>query len=132
MSNRVYYDRHYELTTTLLKDCDRWIQRIVERREKGRFVDDNEQTVMFDLLLESNSEKGFKRLSREQLVDDAFIFVFAGTDTTAYALSCATFYILYTPGVLAKLREELMRVPTREKGKFEWKDVQNLPYMVSP
>ena len=59
------------------------------------------------------------------------MYVTAGIDTTAYALSVATFYILHTPGVLLKLREELLRVPTSEEGRFEWKNVQNLPYMVS-
>lgn len=103
----------------------------MERREKGRYTDDNDRTVMFDLLLESNSEKDFQRLSLEQLIDEALIFITAGTDTTAYALSCATFRILHTPGVLAKLQEELGRVPLGKEGRFEWKYVQNLPYMVS-
>ncbi|KAF6227938.1 hypothetical protein HO133_007666 [Letharia lupina] len=113
------------------KDCGHWIEKIMERREKGRYTDDNDRTVMFDLLLESNSEKDFQRLSLEQLIDEALIFITAGTDTTAYALSCATFRILHTPGVLAKLQEELGRVPLGKEGRFEWKYVQNLPYMTA-
>ena len=85
--------------------------------------------VMFDLLLEPD-ERGVRRQSREQLIDEAFLFITARVDTTAYTISCATFYILRTPGVLAKLREELLRVPVTEEGMFEWKHVQNLPYMV--
>lgn len=130
MSNRVSYDGKSELTIALCKDCGHWIQRIIERREKGKFTDDNDRTVMFDLLLESNGQKGFQHLSREQLIDEALVFVIAGTDTTGLTLSAATFYILHTPGVLAKLREELLRVPGSEEGRFEWKEVQNLPYMV--
>ena len=131
MSNQICCDRKYELTVISYKDCRYWIQKIIDRREKGIYTDDNDRAVMFDLLLESNDQKGFQRLSMEQLIDEALIFVSAGTDTTAYALSCATFYILHTPGVMSKLREELLRVPIREEGRFMWRDVQNLPYMVS-
>ena len=101
----------------------------MERREQGRFTDDDGRTVMFDLMLESNNKK--ERLDMEQLIDEAFIFVAAGIDTTGYTLSCATFYILHTSEVMAKLREELLQVSTREDGRFEWKNVQNLPYLVS-
>lgn len=131
MSNRVCYNRKSELTTALYKDCSHWIQTIIKRREKGKFTDEKGRTVMLDLLLESNGEKGFQQLSREQLIDEALVFVAAGTDSTSYTLACATFYILHTPGVIAKLREELLRVPVREEGRYDWKDVQNLPYMVS-
>ena len=131
MPTRIRCDRKYELTVVPCKDCGHWIQKIIDRREKWRYTDDNDRTIMFDLLLESNVQKGFQRLNQEQLIDEALIFVTAGADTTAYALSCATFYILHTPGVMAKLREELVRVPIREKGRFEGRHVQNLPYMVS-
>ena len=131
MFNRVSYDGKSELILALYKDCSHWIQAIIHRREKGKFTDDNGRTVMFDLLLESNDRKGFQRLSWEQLIDEALLMVIAGTDTTALALSASTFYILRTPGVLAKLRKELSTVPGSEEGKFEWKYVQNLPYLVS-
>ena len=75
----------------------------MERREKGIFTADNEQPVMLDLVLEPNGKNGFPSLSLKQLIDEALIFLAAGSDTTAVILSCATFYILNTPGVLAKL-----------------------------
>ena len=105
----------------------------MERRKIGLHTGGNEQPVMLDLLLEPNKNKDSPSpsLSLKQLIDVASIFLVAGSDTTAYTLSCATFYILSTPGVLAKLREELARVPVRENGRFEWKHVQNLPYLVS-
>lgn len=113
------------------EDCSHQIQRIIERRAKGKVSDENGRTLMFDLLLESNGQKGFQRLSREQLIDEALSTVFAGTDTTVVTLAASTFYILRTPGVLAKLREELSRVPGSEEGRFEWKHIQNLPYLAA-
>ena len=101
---------------------------MTERQEKDGYTE-TESTVIFDLLLEHNNEKGFQRLNRKQLIEEAISYVTAGIDTTAYALSVATFYILRTPRVLAKLREEL--TPISEEGRFEWKNVQALPYIVS-
>ena len=103
----------------------------MERKEKGGFISDNKRPVLFDLLLDANNGEDFPRLDMEQLIDEALIFTLAGGETTAFALECATFYILHMPGVLAKVREELGRVSTDEKGKYKWKHVQNLPYLVS-
>ena len=85
---------------------------------------------MFDLLLEDNLKKGHQRLNLEQLIDEALIFLTAGTDTTSYSLSAATFYVLHTPAVLQKLQEELYSVPRGEGGRIEWGNVQKMPYMV--
>ena len=129
MSNRD--DRKSKLIIALCKDASHWIRKIMDRRAKGIYTDDKKRAVMFDLLLKPDDKRGFKPLNLEQLIDEAFLFLVAGIDTTSYALSCATFHILHTPGVLTKLREELLRVSGREKGRFEWKHVQNLPYLVS-
>ena len=85
---------------------------------------------MFDLLLEDNLNKGHHRLSLEQLIDEALIFLTAGTDSTSYSLSAATFHVLHTPVVLQRLQEELCSIPRGERGRIEWRSVQNLPYMV--
>ena len=131
MSHQDCYDYKSRLITALCKDCGHCIQRNMERREKGVFTDDNERTAIFDLLLESNGEKGSQHLDSEQLIDEAFLFLGAGIDTTNITLSYATFYILHTPGVMARLREELLQVPVPEDGRFEWKYVQNMSYLVS-
>ena len=85
---------------------------------------------MFDLLLEDNLKEGHQGLNLEQLIDEALIFITAGTDTTSFGLSAATFYILHTPSVLQKLSEELQSVPRGQGGSYERRTVQNLPYMV--
>ncbi|KAK0509985.1 hypothetical protein JMJ35_007379 [Cladonia borealis] len=113
------------------EDCAHWIEKIVERRSKGVYTDSNGRTVMFDLLLEDNLKKGHHRLNLEELIDEALIFLTAGTDTTSYGLSAATFYVLHTPAVLQKLQEELYSVPRGEGGRIEWRYVQNLPYMAA-
>ena len=101
------------------QDCAHWIQKIVDRRSNGVYTDSHGRTVTFDLLLEDNLEEGHQGLNLEQLIDEALIFITAGTDTTSFGLSAATFYILHTPSVLQKLQEELQSVPRGQGGRFE-------------
>lgn len=56
---------------------------------------------------------------------------FAGTDTTSFALSLGTYHLLSNPSKLKILREELDAVPVNANGMLEYRDVRNLPYLVS-
>ena len=85
---------------------------------------------MFDLLLDPGSEKDFRVPGMEYLIDEAFLFLAAGVDTTAYVLSYATYYLLSEKGILEKLRAELDDVPRDPNGNFEWRHLSNLPYLV--
>lgn len=83
-------------------------------------------------MLESDPKKGYEVPTLEQLVEDAFLFLLAGSDTTAYTLSVATFHILEHKDVLARLRSELQQALRGDHGTFIWKDLANLPYLVRP
>lgn len=56
---------------------------------------------------------------------------FAGTDTTSFALSLGTYHLLSNLSKLKILREELDAVPVNANGMLEYRDVRNLPYLVS-
>lgn len=116
-------------THAMIKDCAGWIQKVAERREKGVMTDQDGNLTLIDVLLEPNPEKNYQVPALKNLIDDIFIFVMAGVDTTAYTLSCATFYLLSNESALEKLRKELRGVPTDAAGRFEWKHVANLPYL---
>lgn len=116
-------------THEVVKDCAGWIRKVAERREKGKTTDQNGSLTLIDVLLEPNPEKSYEVPALKNLIDDIFIFVMAGVDTTAYTLFCATFYILSNERVLEKLRRELHGVPRSTTERFEWKHVSNLPYL---
>ena len=116
-------------TDAVVKDCAGWIRKVAERREKGIMTDQDGNLTLIDVLLEPNHEKNYEVPALKNLIDDIFIFVMAGVDTTAYTLSCATFYVLSNERVLEKLRRELHGVPRSTTGRFEWKHVSNLPYL---
>lgn len=72
------------------------------------------------------SEKDINRLT-----DEAFIFITAGTETTARTLAILSFHIMSNPDVLKLLREELKTVMPDPKSSVTSSTLENLPYMVS-
>lgn len=65
------------------------------------------------------------------LVDDMFNFLVAGSDTTAYTISCAIYHVLASPGILRKLRQELDEVAPLTGDTWDHRKIQALPYLVS-
>ncbi|KAI4114556.1 MAG: hypothetical protein LQ338_007987, partial [Usnochroma carphineum] len=70
------------------------------------------------------SEKTLRRMQHE-----IETFVVAGTETTAHALACITFYILNDPIVLGTLEAELFDVGDVKALKLQ--QLQQLPYLTS-
>ena len=76
-------------------------------------------TIFHELL---NSENGRRVPSRQALEDEAFLMIFAGTDTSSNTLSLATVYILQHPEVHARLTGELLKA---------WPSLQDIPRYVT-
>ncbi|KAJ5636384.1 cytochrome P450 [Penicillium longicatenatum] len=100
------------------------------RHEKGILQTEDGRDTVFDLLLESNDQKNYKVPDMTELVDEAFLFLIAGSDTTAYSMACATYYILTHEDVLSKLKTELSEIPRHDDGRLDCKNLQSLPYLV--
>ena len=81
----------------------------------------------------SNGKQGFEALSTEEQIDEAMLFMGAGTGSTAYTLSSAVYYILTHEDVLCRLRHELENAGYPLAGdlqEFDWKGLLKLPYLV--
>ena len=100
------------------------------RREKGITQTEDGRETIFDVLLEPNPDKGYEVPKLEQLVDEAFLFLVAGSDTTAYSIACTTFYLLTDKERLTKLRKELKLLPRASDGHLDLANVMGLPYLV--
>lgn len=81
----------------------------------------------FDVLLDSDLPDHEK--SEERLQGEAGVFMIAGTDTTSWTLTVATFYILQTPGLLARLTAELRTVVTEPRNLPSWSTLEQLPLL---
>ncbi|GAW23203.1 hypothetical protein ANO14919_127540 [Xylariales sp. No.14919] len=111
------------------KQCGVWLDEVKERHKQGIYTAEDGRATVFDLFLRPDPDKGQLELSRDVLIDETFAFCFAGTDTTSYALSMGSYYLMSNPSKLQKMRDELSTVPTNEDGLLQYKDIRNLPYL---
>lgn len=112
-------------------ECRKWMHEVAARHEEGKYQTDSGSTTIFDLLLKSNQEKAFQRPSEKEIVDSGFLFLLAGTDSTAYTISCSMFYILNDQKVAENLKAELKEVPQHVLGRFDYEAIADLPYMTA-
>lgn len=96
--------------------------------EKGVNTASDGRKTILDLLLQPEGEAP---LSKQSIVDETYSFFFAGTHTTSFTISMATYYLLSNPSKLKKLLAELKTVTRNTEGLLEYRDVHRLPYLVS-
>lgn len=65
----------------------------------------------------------------ERIVDESFAIAGAGTETTSWALTVATFHLLTKPEILARLTEELREVVSDSRKLPSWTMLEKLPYL---
>lgn len=81
-----------------------------------------------DALLDSDLPP--RELEDYRLQIEAEIIVIAGTGTTAWALSVATFHLLNNPLILRRLREALAQAIPDVSAGFTLPQVEQIPYLV--
>ena len=113
-----------------MQQCAGWIKQVQQRRQQGIFSTADGRSTVFDMLLEPNPEKDYRVPGSEELIDQGFLFLVAGSDTTAYSLACATYYILTHAEVLERLRTELRQDFHRTVVDPDWNYINKLPYLV--
>ena len=85
--------------------------------------------TLFHEILQSNLPDADK--STERLTDEAQIVVGAGTATTAWALSVATYYLLTCPKTLKKLKTELDSAIPNPNVSVPLPVLEQLPYLTA-
>ena len=101
--------------------------RNIERVKLARSKGVNSQKTVFDEILDSKLPPYEKRPGRLQ--EEAQNISIAGTETTSWTLSVLFFYLLTTPHVLTKLREELMTNFPEKSTMPSLTEVEQLPYL---
>lgn len=99
----------------------------IKKQPHSTYQDIPHPTVFHEILSSSlpESEKSVGRLR-----DEAVVVVGAGTSTTSWALSVATYHLLASPEILAKLKTELKSaVPDRDVQPVPLAVLENCPYL---
>ncbi|RDW85292.1 hypothetical protein BP6252_02882 [Coleophoma cylindrospora] len=76
-------------------------------------------------ILRHNDERG---MSKEELMETSGLLILAGSETTATLLSGATYYLLQTPRVYAKVKEEV-RAAFKDAQEITLTSTARLPYL---
>ncbi|KAL3472381.1 cytochrome P450 [Aspergillus californicus] len=113
------------------KQCSAWVEEVQQRRAKGQMTTPDGIVTLFDAMLQPSEEKGYTARTPKELIDEAALFILAGSDTSAYSLTNATFYLLTNPHALSKLREELDSVEPIIRNACHWEEVRKLPYLMA-
>lgn len=96
-------------------------------RVKQRLENPNTDRVdLLARLMEGKDAKG-EKLGREELTAEALTQLIAGSDTTSNTACAILYYVVRTPGVIAKLQKELdAAMPA---GVPSYEQVKDLPYV---
>ncbi len=68
--------------------------------------------------------------NEEALINEAFAILIAGSDSTAYSLSCAMYYLVTNRNAMLQLKEEVSPVLLKMESKSDYKGIMGLPYLV--
>lgn len=94
-----------------------------ERKTEGDY-----RTIFHEVI---DSDLPASEKDEDRLTDEAFIFLTAGTETTARTLAVTVYHILENPDVLKRLQEELRSVAPTPTTRVPSSVLENLPFLVS-
>ncbi|MCJ1358190.1 MAG: hypothetical protein MMC33_008189 [Icmadophila ericetorum] len=99
----------------------------IEEGKNTNYTNARAHATIFHELLNGDLPPTEKSLDR--LWQEGQTIIGAGTETTAWSVSVAMFYILYTPGVLDRLSHELSKATSGPMQLPDWNTLEQLPYM---
>lgn len=86
---------------------------------------------MFDINFHPNLEKGQFTPATDDMAADAFVYLLAGTETTAASMTVTTWALLNNQQMMQRLKAELRTAMPRRDDAVDWAVLERLPYLVS-
>lgn len=114
------------LTRIMQIEMPRRIEKIKHDRAAGVSY---ERPTIIGAILDSDMRSEEKTTAR--VAHEAFAVVGAGTETTSWALSVTTFYLLSNPAALEKLTRELQGAVDDPRNLPPWTALEKLPYLAA-
>ena len=109
---------------SFISDCAIQVNAIKEG------TNEKSQSTIFHHLIESKDIPDSEK-ANDRLIQEAQVVVSAGTETTAWAMSVLTFYLLSNPEILGKLRKELEGAITDPSELPSLASLEQLPYLTA-
>lgn len=99
--------------------------RQVKAEHNNKIV--RKRQTAFDALLDSDLPEHEK--SEDRLTGEAQVFLIAGTDTTSWTLTVATYYLFQQPDLITQVTEELRAVANDPRDLPSWSALEQLPLL---
>lgn len=138
----VHINRFFPILGAIVRTLPRWVlgrirpgatavldMQDIVTRSSARKSEEGMQKTMFDALTDASVPAPER--SARRLEDEGLIVAVAGTETTARALTVASYYVFRDRQLLLKLRSEIRRVMPTPTTKASWAELEQLPYLVS-
>ena len=91
---------------------------------------DREIRTVFDINFHPNLEKGHFTPTTDEMTADALVYLVAGTETVAGAMTVITWAFLNNPQIMQRLKAELrVAMPGRDDA-VDWAGLERLSYLV--
>ncbi|KAI6081688.1 cytochrome P450, partial [Hypoxylon rubiginosum] len=103
------------------------MQNMVTASSAQKSDDKDVHRNIFDALMDASIPP--QERSANRLQDEGMIVIIAGTETTARALTMASYYIYQNKPMLQKLRDEIKTVMPSPTSDAPWSELEQLPYM---
>ncbi|TKA81274.1 hypothetical protein B0A49_00228 [Cryomyces minteri] len=107
------------------RDVRKQVETVLARKRDPS--NENMHKTIFEELRDSNLPPQEKTI--ERLMDEGFILIGAGGETTAQTLAVLTYHLLNNPPILKKLRAELTEAMPEPDTPVSWQKLEQLPYL---
>lgn len=125
------FSQDYKRQCRYLKILHGFTNSVIEARSRklnDERTDQKQKTTFLDLLLKSTING--KPLTKEEIREEVDTFMFAGHDTTSFAMSAAFYVLSKHPEVQKIIREEIKSVIGDDRNKsLTYQDLQELKYL---
>lgn len=109
------------------------IQRTIDHREKNNVVRPDFLQLLMQLknkgTIEDHDEDSTDKITMDQAAAQAFLFFFAGFETSSTALSFAIFELAHNPEIQEKARAEVQRVLATHGGHLTYEAIKDMTYL---
>ncbi|XP_001847405.2 probable cytochrome P450 6a14 [Culex quinquefasciatus] len=109
------------------------IQGTVDHREKNNVVRPDFLQLLMQLknkgTIEDHAEDSADKITMDQAAAQAFLFFFAGFETSSTALSFAIFELANNPDIQEKARAEVQRVLAVHGGHLTYEAIKDMTYL---
>ena len=85
---------------------------------------------MFDINFHPNLEKGQFMPTTDEMTADTMVYLTAGMETTASAMTVITWALLNNPQMMQRLKAELRTVMPQRDDAVGWAGLEKLSYLV--